>query len=1039
MPTIRKNQGFFMALGRVYHALEVASEPALIAGRYRPVSTIGAGAHGEVWRATDAVTGSDVALKLLDAHRSLDPARSRREIAMLRLVRVPGVVRLLDDGVHEGRTFLVMELVPGAPFPGRTVQNDWPALAPIALGLLETLGRIHAAGVVHRDLKPANVLVDEHGRSTLLDFSISRHTEPSRNDVTLENAWHGTLSYLAPEQLLGEPATVATDLYAVGAMIYEALAGELPHANVIPAALVRAKINVLPRSLREVTTVPAGVADAVDRMLAIDASSRFGSAREVMTCLMGGGAPSMDVPAWLGSRDGIDRAVRALTDGRAVDVVAARSMGATRFVDEVEAELVRRGRRVVRATPSARPLGSLAAVTEDVDLPRREPLAMVTDRVRARLEALLSECVLLVDAVEHLDPLTASLLSKLGPGRPVLRVVESAAHERETVRLAPLRQAELEELFVGCDRLLHEREDAARSAFDRSLGVPGALFDDLASWVRAGIATRDGAKYAVHRDGLDLLESGLLPPAATAFRPGLAASLTPLARDVLGWISLAGSLPEPILGDVLGCALWETEAEIEQLLAADVIRQDRHGSLELAVTFRPADLWSPDRIASARRDLLAHLEPGSLQRLRLLLADPSAGLEAFAEEGVAFARRLADDGRWGAATSVLEESARALRSQEESAGACSKSLRLEVFATWIDLVCKNLVPSEIERAIYELRRVRDPSAELLRLGELAQGAIEVNQDPRRAIERLDAVGPMWEPRVERTRASVRMVAARSLPVGLEARILEDIERWAQSTEDSETHARRWGWRGRLAYRRGEFAEAAELHLRSAALLGRSLDKAIALFNAASALLEAFQPARAVEHARSALELLRSRRHPALEARGEWILRAAAYRMGNALAPDHDLVAAALRTAPVALSAVLQLTEAAIAWRAGSLDDGRRLAEAAAASWSALSVLPDLIVLARSLAAVCGGAAPAGLFDDIASRAAHFETMGVGLQVLGLLAMLDRSRAPEWRPVARSLWERIAAPHRSDRMDVLSADEALQAIERAPRAESSASA
>src|SRR5579883_739740 len=132
-----------------------------IAGRYVLERLLGRGGQAEVWSAADRITGSRVAVKLLGEGAS--PARARREIATLRLLRLPGVVRLLDEGVDDERGFVVMELVLGAPFPGVATPCTWAELGPPTLRLLETLARVHACGVVHRDLKPANVLVTADG------------------------------------------------------------------------------------------------------------------------------------------------------------------------------------------------------------------------------------------------------------------------------------------------------------------------------------------------------------------------------------------------------------------------------------------------------------------------------------------------------------------------------------------------------------------------------------------------------------------------------------------------------------------------------------------------------------------------------------------------------------------------------------------------------------------------------------------------------------------------------------------------------------
>jgi eukaryotic-like serine/threonine-protein kinase len=143
-----------------------------IAERYHLAKLLGKGSFGQVWAAHDAITRQLVAVKLLFSHVELAPARAQMEVAALRL-RLPGVVELKDNGVHGRRAFLVMELVDGAPFPGKPGPCSWDEISAVTVALLETLARVHDAFIVHRDLKPENVLVSPAGRVYLLDFGIA--------------------------------------------------------------------------------------------------------------------------------------------------------------------------------------------------------------------------------------------------------------------------------------------------------------------------------------------------------------------------------------------------------------------------------------------------------------------------------------------------------------------------------------------------------------------------------------------------------------------------------------------------------------------------------------------------------------------------------------------------------------------------------------------------------------------------------------------------------------------------------------------------
>ena len=192
--------------------------PSLIAGRYALGEALGRGGHASVWEAEDRVTRTKVALKRF--HRQSGPwtARIRREIAALRMLRVPGVVQLLDEGVDEEGAYVVMERVQGAPFPGAEVPVSWERLRPTLIALLETFARIHARGVVHRDIKPGNILVRGDGTPVVLDFGIARWDLGGA--ITNHGEVLGTPLFLAPEQLQGEPVTPATDLYALGAVLF---------------------------------------------------------------------------------------------------------------------------------------------------------------------------------------------------------------------------------------------------------------------------------------------------------------------------------------------------------------------------------------------------------------------------------------------------------------------------------------------------------------------------------------------------------------------------------------------------------------------------------------------------------------------------------------------------------------------------------------------------------------------------------------------------------------------------------------------------
>ncbi len=259
----------------------------LLASRYTLFERIGEGAQGEVWSAQDRLLGEPVAIKWLPLGTTSASARGRREIAVLRLLRAPGVVALVDEGTFGDRQFVVMEFVKGAPFPGVFANEAalWPHIESASLGMLEALGRVHAEGVIHRDLKPANVLVTEKGIANILDFGISSFWDVEPGAIV------GTPAYMAPEQVQGSPLDLRADLYAVGVMLFEALSGQLPHSAETLTELFRKRVEEPVAPLASVApNVPSHVAAAIDRLVARSPEHRYRSAREALAALQGDSA-----------------------------------------------------------------------------------------------------------------------------------------------------------------------------------------------------------------------------------------------------------------------------------------------------------------------------------------------------------------------------------------------------------------------------------------------------------------------------------------------------------------------------------------------------------------------------------------------------------------------------------------------------------------------------------------------------------------------------------------------------------------------------
>ncbi len=237
-----------------------------MAGPWRLVRVIGSGGMGTVWLAerADRQFEKDVAVKFLHPGLASGPLVERfaLERNVLALLEHPNVARLLDAGVQQGGlTFLVMEFVDGERI------DRWCDRHKLSVnGRIELFGKIcaavqaaHAHLIVHRDLKPSNVLVTEEGEPKLLDFGIAKvlgEGDPSGSDLTRTDLRQLTPGYASPEQMTGDPITIATDVYSLGVVLYELLAGSRPHDldTRNPVEMARIVCNVEPRPL---STVPA--------------------------------------------------------------------------------------------------------------------------------------------------------------------------------------------------------------------------------------------------------------------------------------------------------------------------------------------------------------------------------------------------------------------------------------------------------------------------------------------------------------------------------------------------------------------------------------------------------------------------------------------------------------------------------------------------------------------------------------------------------------------------------------------------------------
>jgi eukaryotic-like serine/threonine-protein kinase len=252
----------------------------MLGGRYALDERIALGGMGEVWAGTDTVLGRAVAVKVLRTdNASALLERFRNEARHTAALSHSGIAHVHDYGEDGADAFLVMELVPGEPLSAVLRKGALPV--SVALSYLaqtaEALTAAHAMGVVHRDIKPGNLMILPDGTVKVTDFGIARLLDSA--SMTAVGQVVGTAQYMAPEQAGGEPATGLSDIYSLGAVGYEMLAGKPAFSGDNPLALAMAHVHQTPPDLPD--SIPEGVRSLINRMMSKNPADRPATAAAV--------------------------------------------------------------------------------------------------------------------------------------------------------------------------------------------------------------------------------------------------------------------------------------------------------------------------------------------------------------------------------------------------------------------------------------------------------------------------------------------------------------------------------------------------------------------------------------------------------------------------------------------------------------------------------------------------------------------------------------------------------------------------------------
>ncbi len=258
------------------------SEGSVLNNRYRILGDLGEGGMSKVYKAQDTLLDRVVALKVLRPQYSADEsflARFRREAQAAARLAHPNIVDVYDIGEVDGFHYIVMEYIEGQDLKGIiAAESPLPVRRVVDIGvqICAAVGQAHRLGIVHRDLKPHNILVTADDQVKVADFGIARAIAEASATITSDGAVWGTVQYIAPEQAAGKPATPASDVYSLGIVLYEMLAGRLPFEADTRVALVVKHLQEEPPPLHRFNSnVPATMAAIVARAMEKDPAGRY--------------------------------------------------------------------------------------------------------------------------------------------------------------------------------------------------------------------------------------------------------------------------------------------------------------------------------------------------------------------------------------------------------------------------------------------------------------------------------------------------------------------------------------------------------------------------------------------------------------------------------------------------------------------------------------------------------------------------------------------------------------------------------------------
>ncbi len=558
-----------------------APGPGDVVGRWRLHSALGSGGMATVWRAAPVEGGEDIALKILHQTRLAGDEIRRMQREYLTLIRLdhPNIVKVIESGQHAGFPWLALHYVRGedlgqllARWAQAEPQDRFVRAERIIRELCAALSYVHARRIIHRDMKPGNVLIGEDGRAFLTDFGVVKDVESFSTNLTMVGRLVGTVAFMAPEQITGEPVDHRADLYGLGALLYALLTGRRPVIAETIAGYLARQLTEMPTSPVEVNSqVPLRLDRVCMRLLQKDPDQRYASAGDVLAAL---DAPENVAELPLHGRDEVlerlDARLASLAAGvgGAVAVVGPPGSGRSRCLHEVRLRAEQRGLRVA---PPAAWAEAQVLLVDDAGAVTPETRDAVVDRMQ---NALLERAALLVFAYATPLPSNVHALCDVAP--------------TEEIALPPLDRESVRSLLR--DRGLSGGLGAAvtRRLFQEFGGWPGPIVGQLDALLAEGwlMTNADGSVRAIRP--IDHLRTDPLP-LLLAERAAATAAAAALDADARAVLEAAAVLAMPASVGVLAAAagLADAARALDTLLRASLVGMKNEGLQELVELVSP--------------------------------------------------------------------------------------------------------------------------------------------------------------------------------------------------------------------------------------------------------------------------------------------------------------------------------------------------------------------------------------------------------------------------------------------------------------------